>query len=575
MPVHNEEIAAIFEEIADLLEIKGDNPFRVRAYRNAVLTLRGLGPDVQTFLDQDQEPTKLPGIGKDLERKIREILATGTCQALEKLHKELPLSLTQLLKIPGLGPKRVRALYQQLHIETPQQLHQAAADGRLQTLPGFGVKTQQHILETIKSQLDASKRFKLDIVTAYAEPLVAYLKKTPGVQDVVIAGSYRRLLETVGDLDILVTASSESSVMQRFITYEQVQDVAAQGDTRATIRLRCGLQVDLRLISPQSFGAALQYFTGSKAHNIAVRRLARRQGLKINEYGVFKGKRQIAGQTESDVYQALGLSYIEPELREDRGEIEEARAGRLPRLITLADLKGDLHLHTRYSDGYNTIEEMVDAARERHFEYIAVTEHSHRLKITHGLDSRHLRQQCEAIDQLNATLKDITILKGLEVDILEDGRLDLPDDVLSELDLVIGAVHSHFNLSGEKQTQRILRAMDHPYFTILAHPTGRIINKREAYDLDMDRIIGHAFERGCFLELNSHPKRLDLNDIYCQSAKAEGVLVSINSDAHRVVDFNNLRFGVGQARRGRLEKKDVLNTRTLPELRRLLNQTMK
>ena len=575
MSAHNEEIAAIFEEIADLLEIKGANPFRVRAYRNAVLTLRGIGQDVQTFLDQSQDLTQLPGIGKDLESKIREIVATGTCRALEKLRKELPSSLTQLLKIPGLGPKRVRVFYHELNIETPQRLYQAALNGQLQALPGFGAKTQQRILEIIKSQLNSSKRFKLDKSAAHAEPLVVYLKKTPGVKNVVIAGSYRRLKETVGDLDILVTARSESPVMERFVSYEQVQNVVAQGSTRATIMLRCGLQVDLRLVSGQSFGAALQYFIGSKAHNIAIRRLARQQGFKINEYGVFKGKQQIAGQTESDVYQALGLPYIAPELREDRGEIEAARAGRLPRLVTLADLKGDLHLHTRDSDGYHTIEEMVSAGREKHFEYIAVTEHSQRLKIAHGLDSRHLLQQCEAIDQLNSKLKDITILKGLEVDILEDGRLDLPNDVLCVLDLVIGAVHSHFNLSRAKQTQRILRAMDQPYFTMLAHPTGRIINKREAYDFDRVRIIRHASERGCFLELNSNPKRLDLNDIHCQLAKAEGVLVSINSDAHRVVDFGNLRFGVGQARRGWLEEKDVLNTRTLPELRRLLNPTMK
>lgn len=574
MPIHNLDIAAIFEEIADFLEIKGDNPFRVRAYRNAVLTLKGLGEEVKTLLNQGQDLTRLPGIGKDLLGKIKEILDTGTCRTLEKLRKQMPPGLTELLRVPGLGPKRVQKLYRMLNIQNTEQLLQAARDGHIRDLFGFGEKTERHILEMLETRLGAQRRFKLATVTQYAEPLLAYLKDSPDVRDAVIAGSYRRSRETVGDLDILVTGRADGSIMERFINYEDVKDVLSKGATRATVILRSGLQVDLRLVPEESFGAALQYFTGSKAHNIAIRKLGRQMGLKINEYGVFKGKRRIGGRTENSVYRAVNLPCIFPELRENRGEIEAARAGLLPKPVKLADLKGDLHIHTKASDGRNNIEEMAEAGSKKGFEYIAITEHSSRLAIARGLDSRRLLQQCEEIDRLNEKIKGITILKGIEVDILEDGRLDLPDAVLGKLDLVVGAVHSHFDLSRKRQTERILKAMEHPHFSILAHPGGRIIDKREPYDVDMLRIIRKAYQLGCFLELNAHPKRLDLLDIYCQIARDEGVMVSVNSDAHSIFDYENLRFGIGQARRGWLEKKDVLNTRPLRQIRRLLKRTL-
>ena len=566
MPIHNSDVADAFEEIADLLEIEGANPFRVRAYRNAARTVRSLAVEVSQMLGRGEKLTDLPGIGEDLAGKIKEMVDTGKSPMLDKLHKTLPPALSELLKIPGLGPKRVGVLYHELDIETLDQLHRAAVDGRIRKLPGFGAKTESRILEQITARAAKPERFKLAVAAQYADSLVKYLKATPGVDRVVVAGSFRRASETVGDLDILVTAKRSGKVMDRFAAYDEVAEVVAKGPTRSTVVLRSGLQVDVRVVPEESFGAALYYFTGSKAHNIAVRRIGQKRGLKINEYGVFRGKKRIAGETEESVYSAVGLSYIPPELREDRGEIDQARAGRLPRLVELGDLRGDLHAHTKATDGHNTLREMAEAARAAGLEYLAVTEHSKRLTVAHGLDAARLARQCDEIYRLNGELRGITLLKGIEVDILEDGRLDLPDKALSKLDLVIGAVHSAFKLSREKQTERILRAMDRPHFTMLAHPSGRLIPTREPYDVDMGRVVRAAKDRGCFLELNAHPERLDLVATHCQMAKGEGVLVSVNSDAHSAQDYANLRFGVGQARRGWLEAKHILNTLPLKTL---------
>jgi len=574
MPIHNADIAADFDELADLLEIEGANPFRIRAYRNAARTLRDLPSDVTAMLERGEDLTELPGIGKDLAAKIKEIIETGTAAMLEEHRKTVPATLTELLKIPGIGPKRVKALYHDLGIRTLDQLQKAAEEGRVRSLRGFGEKTERYILNQLKARTGEEKRFKLAIATQYAEALIAYLKESRGVKQVVAAGSYRRAKETIGDLDILVTAAPGSAVMDRFVSYPEVEEVLAQGATKASLRLACKLQVDVRVVPKESYGAALQYFTGSKAHNVALRQMAQQQGLKINEYGVFKGDQSVAGATEESVYASVGLPWIPPELRENRGEFDAALAGRLPALVEVADLKGDLHAHTKATDGQNSIKEMAEAARDRGLEYLAITDHSRRLTMAKGLDTDRLFEQLEEIDRLNASSIGITLLKGIEVDILEDGSLDLPDDDLSRLDLVVGAVHSHFRLSREKQTERILRAMDHPYFTILAHPTGRLIDERAPYDVDMPRVIRHARERGCFLEVNAHPIRLDLTDTDCQMAKEAGVMVSINSDAHSTLDFGNLRYGVGQARRGWMGKYDVLNTRPLPSLRPLLKRTM-
>lgn len=571
MPIHNADIAAIFEQIADLLEIRGDNPFRIRAYRNAARAVGGFGQDIKSLFDRGRELPKLPGIGADLNAKVHEITATGTCELLERLHKEFPSAVTELLKLPGLGPKRVKMLYDKLQVHTVEELQRAAQAGKIRDLPGFGAKTEEHILQSLATRSGESRRFKLATATQYAEALVAYLKKISAVDKVTVAGSFRRMRETVGDLDILITASAGSAVMRRFCSYDEVREVLAQGETRASVVLKSGLQVDVRLMPRESYGAALHYFTGSKAHNIAIRRLGQDRGLKINEYGVFRGETRVAGETEASVYEAVDLPFIPPELREDRGEIEAARRGELPQLVTLGDLKGDLHLHSKASDGHHTIREMALAAKQAGLKYIAVTEHSRRLTVARGLDPQRLLKQLDEIDRLNQTLDGITILRGIEVDILEDGSLDLPDSALKRLDLVVGAVHGAFDLPRRKQTERILRAMDNRYFTILAHPGGRLIDSREPCDLDMLKIVRKAKRRGCFLELNAQPERLDLEDVYCQMAREEGVLVSVNSDAHSTLDFANLRYGIGQARRGWLEAKDVLNTRGLREVKALLS----
>jgi DNA polymerase (family X) len=493
MPKHNADIAAIFEEIANLLEIQGANPFRIRAYRNAARTIGGLSQDVYLLVEKDADLTHLPGIGDDLSAKIKEIVSTNRCSLLQRLHKELPPAIAELLKIPGIGPKRVKMLYHDLDVQTVEQLYRAAHDGRIRALPGFGEKTELNILQAVEAHANQTRRFKLAIAAQYAEALKVFLATIPGVTKITIAGSYRRMRETVGDLDILVAATPTSPVMQRFVTCDDVAETLSAGVTRASVILQCGIQADLRVVAEKCYGAALHYFTGSKSHNIAIRRIAQQRGLKINEYGVYRGNRRIAGESEASVYGAVGLSYIPPELRENRGEITLAQAGRIPKLVERSDLRGDLHAHTKATDGHNTLREMALAGKSSGFEYLAITEHSRRLTVTHGLDPLRLARQCDEIDQLNEVLEGITLLKGIEVDILEDGNLDLPDDVLARLDLVLGAVHSKFELSRAKQTERILRAMSRPYFTMLAHPTGRLIQQRAPYDVNMPRIIREAY----------------------------------------------------------------------------------
>ncbi len=580
MPIHNADIAAAFNEIADRLEIEDANPFRVRAYRNASRMVGELARSVRTMIEQGADLDALPGIGPDLAGKMREIVATGSCALLERLRKELPPAITELLALPGIGPKRARALHHELDVQTIEQLHQAAQQGRIRSIPGFGPKTESQILNATATHLNPAQpqRFKRVVAEAVAESLLTWLRGVPGVLRAEAAGSLRRMRDTVGDLDLLATVQQGSPVMERFAGYEDVRHVLAQGPTRASVVLKNGMQVDLRAVPGESFGAAWVYFTGSKAHNIALRRLAQEQGLKINEYGVFRGAEgaaeRVAGESEASVYGAVGMAFIEPELREDRGELEAARQGRLPVLLQRTDLRGDLHVHTTGSDGHDSIEAMAEAARAQGFEYLAITDHSRRLAVTHGLDPVRLAQQIDRIDRINEQLQGFTVLKGIEVDILEDGALDLPDSILQRLDLVVGAVHHRFDLTRARQTERLLRAMDRRYFSILAHPTGRLIGEREPYEIDLLRVLRHARQRGCFVELNAHPARLDLDDKACQMAKAEGVLVSLNSDAHSVLDFDDLRHGVGQARRGWLEEADVLNTRPLAALRPLLARTM-
>ena len=574
MPVHNADIAAMFDEIANLLDIQGGNPFRIRAYRNAARTVQGLGRELRDMLAADEDLMAIPGIGEDLAAKIVEAVETGRIEALDKLRRQLPPGITEILRIPNLGPKRVKALYANLRIESVKQLGAAARAGKVRHLAGFGETLERQILESIRARADAGQRFLRAGVTPYAHALVEFLKTVPGVRQVTIAGSYRRARETVGDIDLLAVADRESPVMERFVHYDETAKVLARGDTKSSLVLRSGVQVDLRLVKGESFGAALVYFTGSQAHNIAIRRRAQQRGLKINEYGVFQDRRSVAGKTEQDVYAQIGLPFIPPELREDSGEIEAAERNELPELIKPGDIRGDLHLHTTESDGKNTLREMVKAARARGYEYLAVTEHSKRLAMVGGLDEKRLMKQMDEVDRLNEELKGFTVLKGIEVDILDDGSLDLPDSILGKLDLVIGSIHSQFKFPMDRQTERVLRAMDHPHFSFLAHPTGRLLLERAPYEIDLPRVIRHAAERGCCLELNAHPLRLDLTDHFCRMAKSEGVLVAINTDAHGVRDLEYMDYGIGQARRGWLEKRDVLNARPLKSLRAVLAMTM-
>ncbi len=573
MPIHNADIAKRFEEFADLLEIKGDNPFRIRAYRNAARVVEDLPHELAGMVEEEKDLTKLSGIGKDLAEKIEEIVNTGASQALEKLRKELPPHITDLLNIPGLGPKRVRTIYTDLNVGDLDALKNAAEEGKIRDLPGLGEKTEQQILDAIKAHADSSRRFLRTSVVAYADALVAHLKKLKGLKKITIAGSYRRGQETIGDLDLLAIAKDAKPVMKRFVEYDEVADVLAHGETKSSVVLQSGVQVDLRVVPDKSYGAALHYFTGSKAHNIALRKLAQKKKWKLNEYGLFDGEEAVAGRTEEEVYKALDLPFIPPELRENRGEIEAATKGKLPKLIELDDIRGNLHAHTKWSDGRNTVREMAEAAAEAGHEYIAITDHSKRLTVANGLDEDRLIAQMEEIDEINGSINGISILKGMEVDILDDGELDIGDSLLKLLDVVIISVHSKFNLPSDKQTERIMRAMDNPWVTFVAHPTGRYIVNRPPYPVDVPRLIEHAKQRGVFLELNASHERLDLNDTYCQLAKREGVKITINTDAHSIPEMAQIRAGITQARRGWLEKKDVINTRTLPQLRKLLQST--
>lgn len=573
MPVANAEIAELFERYAALLEIEGANAFRVRAYRNAARTLENLPQSAAGMVEQGADLCELAGIGADLAGKIEAIVENGGFEELDELEGEVPEGLAALSDLPGLGPKRTAALHRELGIDSLDDLQAAAEAGKVRELDGFGEKTEAKILDAIERRAGQEKRFRLATAEQLAEPLLDHLRAVEGVERAEIAGSYRRRQETVGDLDILVVARDDTVVMDRFAGYDAVEEVVSSGETRSTVRLRNGLQVDLRVMEAAAYGAALHYFTGSKAHNIRTRRIAVDKGLKLNEYGLFEDDERIAGKDEAELYAALGLAWTTPEIREDRGEIEAAQTGALPELVTVDAIRGDLHCHTTWSDGRDTVRAMAEAAKACGYAYLAVTDHSRHARVANGLDPERVARQIDEIDRLNDELDGLRLLKGSEVDILEDGALDLPDDILARLDLRVCSLHDKLDLPQAKQTARVLRAMDNRWFNILAHPTGRLIAKREPAALDMEKVLEAARERGCFLEINAQPERLDLTDTHARLAKEMGVKLAISTDAHSTSGLAALRFGVDQARRGWLGPDDVLNTRPWSALKQLFERS--
>ena len=568
MPVQNAEVAAMFDQAAELLDIAGENQFRVRAYRRAARTIEGLPQSVKSILAAGRELSELPGIGKDLAGKIADIIATGHFALLDTLKKSLPGELGEMAALPGLGPKRLKLLHDRLKVDTFDDLHRVIRTGRLHNLKGFGPTLEQKLAAALEKPV-TEKRFKLSVAEAEADALVSFLR---GTGRVTVAGSYRRRRDTVGDLDLVVTADDAAAVGDKLVGYENVAQVLAHGGTRTTVVLRSGIQVDVRAVPEQSYGAALLYFTGSKAHNIALRAIAVRRGWKLNEYGLFSGRRRIAGSTEEEIYRKLGLSYIPPEMREDRGEVALAQAGDLPVLVARADIRGDLHVHSDWTDGTASIEAMAQAAQAKGYQYLALTDHSRRVAMAHGLDPARVGKQAREIDCINRQMRSFTILKGIEVDILKDGSLDLPDSCLAKLDIVLASVHSYFDLPRDSQTDRVIKAMSNPHVSIIAHPTGRLIGQRDPYDIDMERVIATARTTGCHLEINSQPERLDLNDLYIKAAKQAGVKLAVSTDAHSANSFDYIRFGIDQARRGWLTADDVINTKPLAALRKMLRR---
>lgn len=567
--MENKEIARLFSEIAELLELKGENAFKVRAYQKAVRTVESL-PESLASLYERGKVESIDGIGKGLARKIAEVLQTGSIAYHQELLQSLPEGLLDLLEIPGMGPKKVKLVYDTLGITTVEGLKQAAEAGSLQSLPGMGKKTEEKILKGIALRQQSSGRHLLGEAAPIAQEILDRIQKINGVKRAQAAGSLRRGRETVGDLDILVAAKTGETAMAEFLATPNLREVLAQGETKSSIVLENGLQVDLRVVPEASFGAALQYFTGSKEHNVKLRERAVKRKLKVNEYGVFETdtEKQIAGITEESVYECLGLDWIPPELREGLDEIDLSERKILPQLLERKDIRSALHNHTTSSDGRMTLEELAREAERRGYQYIAVTDHSGGLGVAGGLNSNRIRKQIEEIRAFNESQKGIPVFAGSEVDIRADGTLDFPDEILEQLDVVIAAVHSSLEQPREKITQRICAALENPNVDILAHPSGRLIGRRPAMDVDWERVFAKAAETGTILEINSHYLRLDLNDRHIREAARYGVRFSLDTDTHSVDDFENLVFGIKTARRGRLTANDIINCMTCNEFRK-------
>ena len=565
--VDNQTVAAIFSEMADILAIQGENYHRIMAYRRAAENIAALGRPLKEIWQAGELET-IPGIGKTLAAKIDELMRTGRLQAYEKLKAQVPEGVVAMLQVPDVGPRKAALFWKELGITSIDELEKAAKAGKLRDLPGMGVRSEQKVLEGIQALKRRTGRVPLGIAWELAQAMLAALREVPGVVQAASAGSLRRMRETVGDLDLLVAAEEPERVMARFRALPQVAEVLLSGPTKTSIRTHDGFQVDLRVLEPGRWGTALQYFTGSKAHNIRLRGLALDRGLSLSEYAIKREDgTEILCAIEEEVYAALGLPWIPPELREDRGEIEAALEGRLPDLIELAELQGDLQFHTTWSDGHASLMEMAEAARTRGLKYGLVTDHSHGLGVARGVGPEELRRQRAEIEEVNRKLGGtFRVLAGVEVEVRADGSLDLPDEVLAELDLVVAAVHSGLRQGREQVTARAIAAIRNPHVDILAHPTGRLIGRREGADLDMEAVLQAAAETGTAVEINSHPLRLDLNDIHVRRAVELGVTLVINSDAHDPAGFDVLRFGVATARRGWATRANVLNTRSVEEV---------
>jgi DNA polymerase (family 10) len=571
----NRDLANILLEMAALYEME-DVPFKPRAYEKAAMALATLGEPLaeQYAKGGIQALTSIPGVGKGIAEHLKALIETGSFHEYDHLKQKVPVDIGALIAIEGVGPKMVKVLWEQLLIRNLADLEQAARTGRIRTLPHFGEQSERNILQGIALLRKSQGRRILGSVLPEIRHLEATVRAFPEVEEAVVAGSVRRMRETIGDIDLLVVSSDPEAVMQRFVRLPVVEHVYGKGTTKTNVRLKNGLDADLRVVPAASFGAALSYFTGSKAHNIALRELASKQGYKLNEYGLFQGRKMVAGRTEEEVYHTLGLCYMAPELREDEGEIEAARSQALPKLIDYGDLRGDLQVQTDWTDGEHSLAEMAEAAMAYGLEYIAITDHTKSLAMTGGADEEKLLRQMEAIDALNHQLrkagKQFTVLTGAEVNIRKDGTLDIADDVLARLDVVGAAVHSHFTLPRAEQTRRVLRAMEHPHVDIIFHLTGRLIHRREPIDIDMDAVIKTAKRTGTILEIDAIPERLDIRDAYIRQCVAAGVQMSIDSDAHAVEHFRFLEYGIGQARRGWAEPQHIVNTRSVTELFKVL-----
>jgi len=561
----NREVAGLFDKMADILEFKGENPFKIRAYRKASRILGDLTQDIEEITEEGNLKD-IPGIGEGMAEKIVEYLKTGKISKFEEIRKGVSDELIAIMNIPGMGPKTLSMFHKEKDIANLSQLERALENGSLIGLPGIGEKKVENLKRGIQLLKQSKGRMNLGVAFPVAKRIVESLREKVTSSKIEWAGSLRRMRENIGDIDLLATGPDKDKILQAFTRLSEVEEILASGETKASVIVEGGIQVDLRVVEEESYGAALQYFTGSKGHNIHLRGIAKAQGIKINEYGVFKGKKKIGGKEEKDIYQVLGMQWMEPELREDRGEIEASQENRLPRLVQESEIKGDLHVHSKWSDGTSSIEEVARAAQKRGYQYVAICDHSKSLRIAHGLDESRLMKQMDEIDRLNDRLKDLRILKGTEVDIQMDGKLDFPDRVLEKLDWVVAGIHSGFKQERQKMTQRILRALENPYVHILAHPSGRILGERDPYAVELEEVIEASERYGKALEINAYFERLDLDDLHCRKAKELGVRLAIGTDAHHIEQMWMISLGIAVAKRGWLESPDLLNTLSLRSL---------